>query len=91
MTIASDSAFSTGPILLCTAALGREDDGDCVRWLSCKEGAGRNVLLVTYNRAPEVVYGHWESRIGEEPAELGIISVRRRRTDRNASLGTPWR
>lgn len=75
MTIASDSAFSTGPILLCTAGLGREGDGDCVRWLSCKEGASRNVLLVTYNRAPEVVYGHWESRIGEEPAELGIIAV----------------
>ncbi|WP_231182735.1 HalOD1 output domain-containing protein [Haladaptatus sp. DYF46] len=75
MTIASDSVFSTGSILLCTAALGRDGDDDCIRWLSCKEEADRNVLLVTYNRAPKVVYDHWESHVGEEPTELGIISV----------------
>ncbi|ODR79501.1 hypothetical protein BG842_12315 [Haladaptatus sp. W1] len=75
MTTAGDSSFGVGSGLLFTAAMGRGDDSDCVRQLSVGDGGDRNVLIVTYNRAPEVVYNHWESRIGNEPTEFGVVAV----------------
>ncbi|MCO8245163.1 HalOD1 output domain-containing protein [Haladaptatus sp. AB643] len=75
MTTAGDSSFDAGSTLLSTAAMGREGDIDCVHRLSGDGARERNVLIVTYNRSPEVVLQQWQSRIGDEPTELGIIAI----------------
>ncbi len=75
MTTAGDSSFDAGNTLLSTAAMGRNGDTDCVHRLSADGLDERNVLIVTYNRSPEVVFEYWQSRVGDEPTEFGIVAI----------------
>ncbi len=75
MTTAGDSSFDAGNTLLSTAAIGRDGDTDCVHRLSADGTTERNVLIVTYNRSPEVVLRHWQSRVGDEPMQLGVVAI----------------
>lgn len=75
MKSAADSTPSPENVLLFSSAIGDTNDTECTSRLSAFGQKASNVLFLSYERSPEELLKQWNSRVGTEPAEFGIITV----------------
>ncbi len=74
MTTAVDSSPPKTELLF-TGAIGDRNDAECVARLSKGTPEETNVLFLSYERPPDELFERWRSRVGDDPAEFGVITV----------------